>query len=82
MKMPTLKQADVLKELHRQKLGRTPTQIGEACGLEYARASSWACSALKPLVENGYALRHKAEDGTIRYSLTESGKTLARDLAV
>ena len=76
----TPKQADVVKEMARQDLGRTMTQIGEACGIEHFKASSWAASALKSLMQRGYVTRSVAEDGRILYSLTLTGIRLAQDL--
>lgn len=49
----TDKQRRVLVTLHRADMPQTPTEIGEACGQTYARASSWANGALRSLEKAG-----------------------------
>lgn len=75
----TPKQADVLKAISRNPYGRTPTEIGQACGNDWFCASSWACSALKSLQARGYVSRKK-RDGKVLYSLTEAGKAAVKGL--
>ncbi len=76
----TPKQCDVLKALRHHPVGLSPTKIGEACGKPYYGASAWASSALKSLQARGYVSRQKRY-GTVLYSLTESGRVLAKELA-
>ena len=44
----------------------TPTEIGQGCGYDYARASSWACAALKGLVKRGLVEKHPTRKGRYR----------------
>lgn len=76
----TPKKADVLKALRGHPAGMTPTKIGQACGKDYACASSWANSALKSLQARGYVSRER-RDGKVLYSLTETGKATVEALA-
>lgn len=47
--------------------GYTPTQIGMSLGKEYNRASSWAATPLKQLVEEGSVKRHVPSPGVVKY---------------
>lgn len=55
---PTEKQRLVLKYLNSCTSPATPTEIGQANGQPYNKASSWANSALKSLVRDGHLIRH------------------------
>lgn len=77
MKPLTDKQAAVLMTLaSADGHPLTPTEIGEACGKSYDRASSWAAGALKALA------RGKLVESPSRgcYRLTAMGKEIAIEL--
>lgn len=74
MKVLTAKQLGILKVLHKRPHGLSPTQIGEACGKDYATASSWAASALKSLVAQELVSRRQG-DGRVLYAITDKGRS-------
>lgn len=69
MKKMTPKQQKVLEYLREEKRKGTewctPTEVGEACGKDYAQASSWVASPLRVLVRVGLVERRKG--GQYRY---------------
>lgn len=68
----TEKQLAVLTVLP-TKGGMAPVDIGMHYHKNYSVASSWSCSALKPLVRMGLAQRILVVPGDVRYLITELG---------
>lgn len=62
----TKKQKDVLTYIRRHPGGSTPTQIGEAHGHPYHKASAWAAGAISALVRDGHVARQMI-DGRVLY---------------
>lgn len=55
--------------------GAAPTNIGQVAGKAYHEASSWVCSSIKFLIEDGYVAKSPQ---TGRYRLTDKGKKYVR----
>lgn len=67
----TDKQRRIMSYLSICSMPQMPTEIGEACGQPYHRASSWATSGMKSLIANGAIIRG---DGPY-YELTPAGRS-------
>lgn len=77
MDVLTPKQMQILRTLYAQGASMSPTGMGMACGQPYRKASSWASSGIKALVEKGYVRR--APGST--YELTKAGKMVGEEVA-
>jgi len=71
----TSKQANALRAMGRNESLTTPTEIGQACGVPYHKASSWALGALKALIHKDYVA-----SGSNGYKLTRVGRRRADEL--
>lgn len=69
MRKLTEKQVLILRYLSICTMPATPTEIGEACGKPYHKASSWVCSGMKSLIASGLVARY---DGGY-YDVTTAG---------
>ena len=67
----TRKQREILTYMGKQAVAKSPTEIGEGCGLPYHAASSWSNSGLKALISSGLAERDSTGP---RYLITAAGR--------
>ena len=68
----TTKSKAILRRI--SEVGQTPTEIGQQLGQPYYKASSWACSTLKPLLVKGLV----SQSGPY-YSITEAGREALKE---
>lgn len=67
MRPLTIKEQTILKVVKSSPHGASPTTIGMSCGQPYHKASSWASSALRVLVERGLIERIQPEPSVVLY---------------